>query len=186
MKSNFLLILLHSLALLVAWTLVATAERGCGWRNVNRGEEINWDSHILEVKTKEIVSGSRNEDKQLEIFLEAEEKIEDNTLRIRYFRLTLDEKYLSLDILFPGKNISFHTLKPPGELQWIFKKNRNLNAIHMELAGTPLSEYFPIANVEKIDKLKFEAADIISLLYRVNSTSGDGPGDCVEPGNVIQ
>ena len=53
----------------------------------------------------------------------------------------------------------------------------------MELAGTPLSENFPIAyNVEKIDKLKFGAADTISLVYRVNSTSGDV--DCVEPGIV--
>ena len=87
MKSNFPLILAWT------WILIATAERGCGWREVDRGTNINfnWDRHLLEVKTEEISSLTRG-DKQLEIAFDTEKQAGQKVLKIWNFSLTKDSE----------------------------------------------------------------------------------------------
>ena len=190
MKSNFPLILAW------IWILTATAVGGeCGWRKVERKKMINfnWDSHILEVKTEDISSDSIEdiEDKQLKIMLDTEKQTGEIALKIWNFILTrsnyngVEAETLKFDIMLHKENKHSWTQKPPGELQWIFKKSTFLhqNMIQVELAGAKtLEERFRFTEMDKTGMFRFGSGDNISLLYRVNSTDGDG--DCVEPGNI--
>ena len=181
MKSNFPLILA------CIWFLIA-AVGGCGWREVKRGEEINydWDSQILEVKTEEM-SSLLNGDKQLEIVFDTEKKTGEIVLKFWSFHLTQSdynenkEETLNFVIMFQKKNRNSWTNKPPGELRWTFKKNRILNMIQVGLAGTFLEENLELTNEDRTKMFRFTSGDNISLLYRVNSADGDD--DCVKPGN---
>ncbi|KAL5268592.1 hypothetical protein ACHWQZ_G002441 [Mnemiopsis leidyi] len=170
----------HTVPSLLVWILVAAVEGGCGWRKVNRGEEINfsWDTHILEVKTEEISGSFSNEHKKLEIYFRTE-KTEWEILRIQDLNLTQDN-VLYCDITFYKEKISGYSWIPPGELRWILKKFSLLGKILVTLAGAPTLEgNLPLPNEDKTESFKFGSGDTISLLYRVNSTSGEE--NCVKP-----
>ena len=127
----------HTVPSLLVWILVSAVEGGCGWRKVNRGEEINfsWDTHILEVKTEEISGSFRNEPKQLEIYFRTE-GTEEEVLRIQDLYLTQDN-ILHCNITFYEMKIPAYSWIPPGELRWILKKIPFLGAILLTLAGAP-------------------------------------------------
>ena len=183
MKSNFPLIL----GLAWIWILIV-ATGGCGWREVERGTNINfnWDSHTLEVKTEEMSSLLR-EDRQLEIvFRTATAKLRTSVLKIRNFYLTpnsADAQVFNCHIMFDEEiKHASSTPLPAGELQWIFKKPKFLDNIRLELASTDyLRELDSITEKDTTETLQFGSEDNISLLYRVNSTDGDE--NCVKPGN---
>ena len=184
----------YSPPILLAWIwIIITAARGCGWREVDRGEMINfnWDRNILEVKTEEI-SSDRIEDKQLEIMFDTEKQTGGVVLKIWNFSLKKsvnnrpeDEKdeILVFNITFHEENIPVWTRKPPGELRWIFQESYFLNFLVVELAGTDtvIKEHIFITDEDKTEMFKFGSGDNISLLYRVNSTDEI----CVEPGRTI-
>ena len=176
-----------TILLAVIWILIA-AVGGCGWREVDRGERINfnWDRNILEVKTEEISSDSI-EDKQLEIMFT--KQTGDVVLKIWNFSLKKsvnnrpeDEKdEIFFNITFHEDNRLVWTRKPPGELRWIFKKEDFLNCLVVELAGTDTAqERIPITDEDKTEMFQFGSGDNISLSYRVNSTNEN----CVEPGST--
>ena len=186
MKTNFPLIL--------AWIrILIAAVGGCGWRDVERGENsnFNWDRHTLEVKTEEISSLIRG-GKQLEIVFDSVKQTGPKVLKIWKFFLTKDSEdgdateVLNCHITFheEQKHIQFSEF-PLGKLRWIFKKMKTLKSIGVELAGgNTLSGkkiYFPIPDEDRTEMFRFGSADNISLSYRVNSIDGDD--DCVKPGN---
>ena len=180
----------HSTAILLAWirVFIATAEGECGWREVERGKRINfnWDSHTLEVKTEEI-SSDNIEDKQLEIEFDTEKQTMQKVLKFWNFHLTQSDHYgveaetLNFDIIFKEESLETSTRKPPGELQWTFKKNNFLNMMQVALAGTYLQENLVLTNEDETEMFRFSSGDNISLLYRVNSTDEDE--NCVETGS---
>ena len=186
MKSNFPLILAW------IWILIA-AVGGCGWRDVERGENnnFNWDRHILEVKTEEISSLIRG-GKQLEIVFRTEKQTGEKVLKIGKFSLTKDSEdgdapeVLNCHITFheEQKRIHFDEF-PLGKLRWIFKKKKILKSNGVELAGgntlSGKTIFFPIPDEDRTEMFRFGSADNISLSYRVNSIDGDD--DCVKQGN---
>ena len=184
MKSNFPLIL--------EWTLILiAAAEGCGWREVDRGTNINfnWDRHLLEVKTEEISSLTRG-DKQLKIVFDTEKQAGQKVLKIWNFSVTKDienkdaREVLNCHIMFneQQKHVHFNEF-PLGKLRWTFKKMKTLKNIGVKLAGgnTQNGErlFFPITDEDRTEMFRIGPGDTTSLLYRVNSTDEN----CVEPGN---
>ena len=177
----------HAVPILLAviWIMV-TAAAGCGWRKVDNEKKINfnWDSHILEVTTEEI-SSDNIEDKRLEIMLDMEKQTGEIALKIWNFHLSrsvyngVEVETLYFEITFREENTLYWTQKPPGELRWIFKKEKILKMIVVELAGTILEETLVLTNEDRTEMFRFSSGDNISLLYRLNSTVGDD--DCVKP-----